>query len=211
MPPLPASLTDLPGRFLRLLERKIEPRLQSLLCDYTTYVPLPTLHETITALSDTMGTTLGHLCDTLALAHTGRGALCCERPTSHAYYQWRFAVSHCRCEDCHGGTDHYPLPGGHGSVSSAFGFGIDRRRYLSGAAPEVEPLLRTHSWKFVRARLRQLLGLTEADQSPEFRGTQYSKLVAGGRPHFIAVTATALVTVDGVAQEGWGGAMGGHP
>ena len=53
MPPLPASLTDLPGRFLRLLERSTEPCLQSLLCDYTTDTPLPALHEGIRALGDT--------------------------------------------------------------------------------------------------------------------------------------------------------------
>ena len=64
MPPLPASLTDLPGRFLRLLECSTDPRLQSLLSDYTTDVPLPALHEAIRALGDATGTAASHLCDT---------------------------------------------------------------------------------------------------------------------------------------------------
>ena len=64
MPPLPASLTDLPGRFLCLLEHSTEPRLQSLLCEYTTGVPLPALHEAIKALSGTTGAAPSHLCDT---------------------------------------------------------------------------------------------------------------------------------------------------
>ena len=52
-------------------------------------------------------------------------------------------------------------------------------------APSREPLLRwnppfrrIHGNSF-RSRFRKLLGLREADQSPEFRGTQYSKLVPG--------------------------------
>ena len=40
---------------------------------------------------------------------------------------------------------------------------------------------RIHGNSF-RSRRRQLLGLTEADQSPEFKGTQYSKLVADPIP-----------------------------
>ena len=64
MPPLPASLTDLPGRFVRLLERSTEPRLQSLLCDYTTDVLLPAVHEAVRALNDTMGAAPRRLCDT---------------------------------------------------------------------------------------------------------------------------------------------------
>ena len=64
MPTLRASLADLPGPSLRLLERSTEPRLQLLVCDYTTDVPLPTLHEAIRALSDTTGAAPSHLCDT---------------------------------------------------------------------------------------------------------------------------------------------------
>ena len=37
-------------------------------------------------------------------------------------------------------------------------------------------LWRIYSYSF-QTRLRQLLGLTEADQVPEFQGTQFSKLV----------------------------------
>ena len=64
MPPLPTSLIDLPGRLLRLWERTTEPRLQSLLCDYTTDVPLPALHEAVRALGDTTGAAPSQLCDT---------------------------------------------------------------------------------------------------------------------------------------------------
>ena len=64
MPPLPASLTDLPGRFLRLVERSTEPRLQSVSCDYTTDARLPALHEATRALGDTTGAAPGHLYDT---------------------------------------------------------------------------------------------------------------------------------------------------
>ena len=148
----------------------------SLLCDCTTYVPLPALHEAMRALTDTTGVAPSHLCDTWRWL-TGGGALCRERPTSHAYYQWCFAVGHCRCEDCHGGTDHYPLPGGHSPVSSTFGF----RETADATSRELlsrwNPFFRRMHGNSFRARLRQLLNLTEADQSPEFRGTQYSKLV----------------------------------
>ena len=64
MPPLPASLTDLSSRFLRLLERNTEPRLQSLLCDYTTDFPLPALHEAIRTLGEVTNKAPTHLCDT---------------------------------------------------------------------------------------------------------------------------------------------------
>ena len=64
MPPLLASLTDLPGRFLRLLERSTKPCLQSLLCEYTTNVPLLALHEAIRVLGEVTGKTPTHLCDT---------------------------------------------------------------------------------------------------------------------------------------------------
>ena len=39
------------------------------------------------------------------------------------------------------------------------------------------PFFRCIHGNLFRARLRQLLRLAEADQSPEFRGTQFSKLV----------------------------------
>ena len=61
MPPLPMSLTDLPGRFLRLLEHSTKPRLQSLLYDYTTDIPLPALHEAIRALGEVTGKASAHL------------------------------------------------------------------------------------------------------------------------------------------------------
>ena len=64
MPLLRASLTDLPGRFLRLLKRSNEPSLQSLLSYYTKDVPLPARHEAVRAVSDATGTTPGHPCDT---------------------------------------------------------------------------------------------------------------------------------------------------
>ena len=43
--------------------------------------------------------------------------------------------------------------------------------------PRWNPYFRRIHGNSFRTRLRQLFGLTEADQSPEFRGTQYSKLV----------------------------------
>ena len=49
------------GRFLRLLDRSTEPRLQSLLCEYSTDVPLPALHEAARALGEVMGKTPTHL------------------------------------------------------------------------------------------------------------------------------------------------------
>ena len=63
MPPLPTTLTDLPGRFLRLLKRNTVPRRQSLLCDYTSDVSLPALHEVIRTLGDITIQTPMHLCD----------------------------------------------------------------------------------------------------------------------------------------------------
>ena len=63
-PPLSASLTGHSGPFSRLLEPNIEPRLQSLLCDYTTDVPLPAVHQAIRSLGDTTEAAPGHLCDT---------------------------------------------------------------------------------------------------------------------------------------------------
>ena len=63
MPPLPASLTDLAGRFLRLLERSAVPRLQSLLCDYAADVSMPALHEAIRALGGVANKAPTHLCE----------------------------------------------------------------------------------------------------------------------------------------------------
>ena len=63
MPPLLASLTDLPGRFLRLLECGTEVRQQSLLCN-TTDIPLPALHGAIRALGEVADKAPTHLCDT---------------------------------------------------------------------------------------------------------------------------------------------------
>ena len=177
MPPLPASLTDLPGRFLRLLERSTEPRLQSLLCDYTTDVPLPALHEAIIALSETTGTAPGHLCDTWCWL-TLEGEL--------------YAVSNLQVMLTTNGVllsvtadvktatgvhivTHRPVAIAHSLPLLAFAQTADAtsRELL----PRWNPYFRRIHGNSFRARLRQLLGLTEADQSPEFRGTQYSKLV----------------------------------
>ena len=76
-----------------------------------------------------------------------------------------------------GGSNHYPLPCSHGPVPAAVGFCAHRGRYLPGATPTVESIFLAHPRNLFRTILRQLLGLTEADQTLEVRGTQYSKLV----------------------------------
>ena len=180
MPPLPASLTDLPGRFLRLLERSTEPRLQSLLCDYTTDVPLPALHElheAVRALNDTTGAAPSHLCDTWRWL-TLEGEL--------------YAVSDLQVMLTTNGV----LLSVTADVKTATGVQIIT--HFPVAMPQSLPLLafvqtadatsrelllrwnsffrRIHGNPF-RTRLRQLLSLTETDHTPEFRGTHYSKLV----------------------------------
>ena len=177
MPPLPASLTNLPGRFLCLLERSREPRLQSLLCDYTTDVPLPALHAAMRALGEVTGKARTHLCDTwrwLAL----EGDL--------------YVVSHLQAvRTRHGGLitvtadvktttgvhiiTHCPVPMAQSPPLLAFVQTADT------ASRELllrwNPFFQRVCGNLFRTRLRQLLGLTEADQVPEFRGTQFSKLV----------------------------------
>ena len=64
MPPLPISLGALFDRFLSPLQRSTEPRLQSLLWDYTADVPSPALHVAIRALSDTTAAARYDLFDT---------------------------------------------------------------------------------------------------------------------------------------------------
>ena len=63
MPPLLATLTNLPSRFWQLLERSTVHHLQSLLCDYTAHVSLLALHEAIRAMGDTTNQAPVHLCD----------------------------------------------------------------------------------------------------------------------------------------------------
>ena len=178
MPPLPASLTDLPGRFLRLLERSTEPRLQSLLCDYMTNVPLRARHEAIGAFGDAAGAAPGHLCDTWRWL-TLEGEL--------------FAVSDLQVMLTTNGV----LLSVTADVKTSTG--VQMITHCPAAMAQSLPLLAfaqtadATSWELLlrwnpyfrpihgnsfRSRLRQLLGLTEADQSPEFRGTQYSQLVA---------------------------------
>ena len=177
MPPLPASLTDLPGRFLRLLERSTESRLQSLLCDYTTDVPLASLHEAIRALGDAAGTAPGHLCDTwrwlalegelsavsdLQVMLTNNGVLLSVTADVKTSAGVRI-ITHCQAAM----AQSLPL------LAFAQTAGATSRELLLRWNPYFQ---RIHGNSF-RSRPRQLFGLTEADQSPEFKGTQYSKLV----------------------------------
>ena len=176
MPPLPASLTDLSRWFLRRLERSTEPRLQSLLCDYTTEVPLPALHDAIRALSDTTGTTLGHLCDTWRWL-TMEGEL--------------YAVSDLQVMLTTNGvllsvTTNLKTATGVQIVTPcpvAIAQSLPLLAFAQTAdATSREPFLRWNPYfrrihgNLFGAWLRHLLGLTKADGSPEFPGTQYSKL-----------------------------------
>ena len=152
-------------------------RVQSLLCDYTTDVPLPALHEAIRALSDTAGTTPSHLCDTwrwltlegelyavsdLRVMLTTSGALLSVTANMKTTTGVQ-VVTYCQVAMAQ------PLPLlAFAQTADATSRGLLLRR---------NPYFQRIHGNWFRARLRQLLGLTEADQSPEFRGTQYSKLV----------------------------------
>ena len=177
MPSLPASLTDLPGRFLRLLERSTQPRLQLLLCDYTTDVPLPALHEAIRALSDTTGAAPSHLLDTwrrltleeelyavsdLQVMLTTNGVLLSVTADVKTATGVRIIT-------------HYPVAMAQSLPLLAFARTADAnsRELLLRWNPFFG---RIHGNSF-RERLRQLLGLIEADRSHELRCTPYSKLV----------------------------------
>ena len=177
MPPLLASLTDLPGRFLRLLERNIEPRPQSLLCDYTTNVPLPALHEAIRALGEVTSKTATHLCDTwrwlvlegelyavsdLQAMLTTNGILI----TITADVKTTTGVQI---------ITHCPVAMAQSLPLLAFAQTADAASWE--LLMRWNPFFRRIYGNSFRTRLRQLLGLIEADQVPEFRGTQFSKLV----------------------------------
>ena len=177
MPPLPASLTDLHSRFLHLLEHSTEPRQHPLLCDYTTDFSLPALHEAIGALEDTVGAAPGHLCNTwcsltlegelyavsdLLVMLTTNGVLLsvtADVKTSTGVQ----IVAHC------------PAAMAQSLLLLAFA------QIADDTSREVllrwNPYLRRIHGNSFRSWLRQLLGLTEVDQSLEFRGTQYSMLV----------------------------------
>ena len=177
MPPLPASLNDLPGQFLRLLERSTEPRLQSLLCDYTTYVPLPALHEAIRALSDTAGAAPSHLCNTWRWL-TLEGELYAVSDlqvmlTTNGI--WLSVTADVKTAIGVQIITHYPAAMAQSLPLLAFGQTADATS--RDLLLRWNPFFRRIHGNSFRARLRQLLGLTEADQSPEFRGTHYSKLV----------------------------------
>ena len=178
MPPLPASLTDLPRRFLRLSERSTEPRLQSLHCDYTTNVPLPALHEAIRALGDTTGTAPGHLCDTwrwltlegelsavsdLLVMLTTNGVLL--SVTAHVKTSTGVKI-----------ITHCPVAMAQSLPLLAFAQTADATSWE--LLLRWNPYFRRIHGNSLRTTMRQLLELTEAEQSPEFRGTLHSKLVA---------------------------------
>ena len=140
--------------------------MRSLLCDYTTDVPLPALHEAIKALDEVKGKTATNLYDKLRwFALEGE-------PYTVSDVQPMLTTKGVlsRCEDCQGGSNYYPLPGGHGPTLAA-----------SGTTHELllqcNPVFWRICGKSFRTRLRQLRGLTVADQVTEFRGTQFSKLV----------------------------------
>ena len=178
MPPLPASLTDVAGRFLRLLERSTEPRLQSLLCDYRTDVPLPTPHEAIRALGDTTGAAPGHLCDTwrwltlegelsavsdLQVMLTTNGVLLSVTADVKTSTGVRI-ITHC--------------PAAMAQSLPLLAFAQTADATSQELLLRWNPYFRCIHGNSFRSRLRQLLGLTEADQSPEFRGTPDWKSVA---------------------------------
>ena len=177
MPPLAALLTNLLSRFLFPLERSTEPRLQSLLCDYRTHVPLPARHEAIRLLIDTTGAAPSHLYDTWRW-HTLEGKL--------------YAVSDLQVMLTTNGvllpvTADVKIAAGVLIITQC-PVAIAQSLPLLALAQTVDatsrelllrcnPFFRCSHGNSFRASLRQLLGLTAAYQSPEFRGTQYSKLV----------------------------------
>ena len=153
-----------------MLERSTEQQLQSLLCDYTTDVPLPALHEAITALGDTAGTAPRHLSDPwhwltlegelyvvsdLQVMLTTKGVL----PSVTADVLTSTGVHI---------VTHYPVAMAFTQIADATSRGLLLRW---------NPYFRRIHENLFRSRVRQLLGLTEADQSAEFRGTQFSRLV----------------------------------
>ena len=157
--------------------------MQSLLSDYTTDVPLPALHEAITALGDTTGAAPGHLCDTwrwltlegelsavsdLQVMLTTIGVLLSVTANMKTSTGVKI-ITHC------------PAAMAQYLLLLAFAQTADTtsRELLLRS----NPYFRRIHGNSIRSRLRQLLGLTEADQSPEFRGTQYSKLVADPISH----------------------------
>ena len=183
--------------------------MHSLLCDYTADVPRPTLHEAIRALGDPAGTAPGHLCDTwcwptlegepyavsdLQAMLTTNGALL--SVTADVKTSTGIQI-----------ITHYPAAMAQSFPLLAFA--------QTAHATSRELLLRWNPYfhrihrNSFRSRLRQLLGLTEADQSPELRG--HAIFEAGDGPHFLAVAAAAAVTMGGMAQKRWTGATGGDP
>ena len=174
MPPLPASLTDVPCRFLRLLE---QPRLQSMLCDYTTDVPVSALHEAIRAPGEVTGKTPTHLCDTwrwlvlegelyavsdLQAMLTTNGLLI----TITANVKTATGVEI---------ITHCPVAMAQSPPLLAFAQTADA---ASGELlPCWKPFFQQMYSNSLRTRLKQLRGRTEADQVPECWGTQFSKLV----------------------------------
>ena len=178
MPALLASLIDLLGRFLRVLEHSTKPRPQSLLCDYTTDVPLPALHKAIRALGDTAGTAPGNLCDTwrrltlevelsaardLQVMLTTNGVLLSVTADFKTLTGVQI-ITHC--------------PAAMAQSLPLLAFTQPAHATSRELLLRWNPYFRLIHGNSFRSRLRQLLGRTEAHQSHEARGTQYWKLVA---------------------------------
>ena len=100
--------------------------------------------------------------------------MCRQQPTSCFHHTWRTAHNYGGCPHVCGSASHHPLPRGSSSVSTAAGLCPNSRCQHSGAALALEPVFRHIYGNSFRAQLRQLLGLAEVDQRPEYKGTLYA-------------------------------------
>ena len=175
---LPTSLIDLRGRFLRLFERSTEPHVQSPLRDYTTDAPLPALHEAIRALGDTADTAPGHLCDTWRwLTLQGEFSAASDLHVMLTTNGVLLSVI-ADVKTSTGVRIITPCPASMSQSLPLLAFAQTADATSRELLLRWNPYFRRIHGNSFQSRLRQLLGLTEANQSPDFRGTQYSKLVA---------------------------------